>query len=76
MAPINPGDKTFKELMDALTIHLALKPLVIVECFCFHKREQKVGESIKTYAASLQKLSKHCNFGTSPQSQAGVWHEG
>ena len=38
VAPQNPGDKTFKELTDALTIHLAPKPLVIAERFYFHKR--------------------------------------
>ena len=38
VAPQNPGDKTFIELTDALTIHLAPKPLVIAERFYFHKR--------------------------------------
>ena len=63
VAPAKPGDKTYKELVDALTAHLAPKPLVIAERFRFHKRVQKEGESIKVYAASLQKLAEHCAFG-------------
>ena len=63
VAPEKPGDKTYQELCDALTAHLAPKPLVIAERFRFHKRVQKEGESIKVYAASLQKLAEHCNFG-------------
>ena len=55
-------DKTYDELTTALSSHLAPKPLVIAERFRFHKREQKEGESIKAYAASLQKLAEHCNF--------------
>ena len=39
------------------------KPLVIAEQFRFHKREQKEGESVMGYAASLQKLAEHCAFG-------------
>ena len=56
-------DKTYDELTTALSTHLSPKLLVIAERFRFHKREQKDGESIKTYAASLQKLAEHCNFG-------------
>ena len=65
VAPAKPGEKTYKELVDALTAHLAPKPLVIAERFRFHKRVQKEGESIKVYAASLQKLAEHCAFGQS-----------
>ena len=49
--------------MTALSTYQSPKPLVIAERFRFHKQEQKDGESIKTYAASLQKLADHCNFG-------------
>lgn len=63
IAPAKLVDKTYDELTTALSTHLSPKPLVIAERFRFHKREQKDGESIKTYAASLQKLAEHCNFG-------------
>ena len=62
VAPEKPGDKTYQELCDALTAHLAPKPLVIAERFRFHKRVQKEGESIKVYAASLQKLNCALNI--------------
>ena len=78
MAPAKPGDKTYKELVDALTAHLAPKPLVIAERFCFHKRVQKEGESIKVYAASLQKLAEHCalgQLGRYPAGPTGMWYE-
>eukprot|EP00731_Ephydatia_muelleri_P002940 Em0001g2940a len=42
---------------------MAPKPLVIAERFRFHKREQKTDETIRAYAASLQKLTEHCEFG-------------
>ena len=51
VAPAKPGDKTYKELVDALTAHLTPKPLVIAERFPFHKRMQKEGQPIKTCAA-------------------------
>ena len=63
IAPAKLTDKTFKELTDALTAHLTPKPLVIAERFRFHKREQKEEEPIKVYAANLQKLAEHCEFG-------------
>ena len=63
VSPAKPTDKTFQELTVALTAHLAPKPLVIAERFRFHEREQKEEEPIKVYAASLQKLAKHCEFG-------------
>ena len=43
---------------------MAPKPLVIAERFRFHKRDQREGESINEYAAELQRLSEHCDFGT------------
>ena len=63
VAPAKLSDKTFKELTETLTAHMAPKPLVIAERFRFHKREQKTDETIRAYAASLQKLAEHCEFG-------------
>ena len=63
VAPAKLSDTTFKELTETLTAHMAPKPLVIAERFRFHKREQKTDETIRAYAASLQKLAEHCEFG-------------
>ena len=59
-APGKPGDKQYGELVGK---HLKPKPIVISERFRFFKRDQWEGESIKQYAAELQKLTEHCNFG-------------
>ncbi len=63
-APGKPADKTFDELCETLERHLAPKPLVIAERFRFHKRNQQAGESISDYCVAIQKLSEHCEFGT------------
>ena len=55
-------NKTFKQLTDALTAHITLKPLIIAERFRFHKQEQKEEEPIEVYAANLQKLAEHCEI--------------
>ena len=47
----------------SLNVTLGPKPLAITEQFRFHKSEQKDGENMKAYAASLQKLAEHCAFG-------------
>ena len=63
VAPASPKDKTYTELMDALSAHFSPKPLVIAERYCFHKRDQLPGELIATYVAELRRFSCHCNFG-------------
>ena len=64
VAPASPKDKTYTELMDALSAHFSPKPLVIAERYRFHKRHQLPGESIATYVAELRRFARHCNFGT------------
>jgi hypothetical protein len=63
-APVKPAEKTFAELCQVLETHLAPKPIVIAERFRFHKRNQRAGESISEYCIAIQKLSEHCDFGT------------
>ena len=46
VTPQKLKDQTYEQLIAALTAHLAPKPLAIAEWFCFHKREQKEGESV------------------------------
>ena len=64
VAPTSPKDKTYTELMDALSAHFSPKPLVIAERYHFHKRDQLPGKSIATYIAELRQFARHCNFGT------------
>ena len=64
VAPTSPKDKTYTELMDALSTHFSPKPFVIAERYRFHKRDQLPGESIAMYVAKLRRFARHCNFGT------------
>ena len=79
-APTRLKDKTFGELVETLRVHLAPKPLVIAERFRFYKRDQKETEGIKAYAASLQKLAEHCDFGDTLsdalRDRLVMWHAG
>ena len=45
-------DKTFIELSDVLQKHFESKPVVIVQRFNFHRRNQAPGESVTDYVAS------------------------
>ena len=58
-----PKDKTYNELVKALTDHYMPKPLIISERFKFHKRNQKEGETVAAYVVELKKLTIYCEFG-------------
>ena len=64
VSPDNPMDKTFKEITKKLTDHFNLKPLLTVERYHFHKREQASGETLAEYVAELRRLAMKCNLGT------------
>lgn len=63
LTPEKPADKLYQQIVDIVNEHLNPKPLVIVERFRFHKRNQTKGESISEYIAKLRQLSEHCQFG-------------
>ena len=63
IAPDKPGEKDYKDIVDALQGHFSPKPLVIAERYRFHKRDQQEGESVTQYIAVIKKLSEHCEFG-------------
>ena len=65
VSPEKPGEKSYAELVEALSKHFKPTPSEIVERFKFHSRVRKAGESIATYVAELRSLSEYCNFGTS-----------
>lgn len=60
--PKLPAENTYGDLTKILKEHYAPKPLVIVERFRFHKRDQQEGESVREYNAALRKLSEFCEF--------------
>ena len=63
ITPKAPSDKSFKELVEAMTKHFCPPPSEIVQRFKFNTRVRKPGESVATYVAELQALSQYCNFG-------------
>ena len=63
VSPEKPGEKSYAELVEALSKHFKPPPSEIVERFKFHSRVRKAGESIATYVAELRSLSEYCNFG-------------
>ena len=63
-APQRPAEKSFAELCEILEAHFSPRPLIIAERFRFYKRNQRSGETISEYCAALQRLTEHCNFGT------------
>ena len=56
-------DKSYEDLVSALTTHFQPKPIVIAERFHFYRRNQAVGESLAQYIAELRRLATHCAFG-------------
>ena len=62
VAPNNPKTVSYPDLVTTLRSHFEPKPLVIVQRFHFHRRDQQPGESITSYLAELRRLAAQCNF--------------
>ena len=65
VSPNKPGDKSFAELVQALKSHYNPEPSEIIECYKFHTRFRKPGESVVTFVSELRTLAQTCNFGDS-----------
>ena len=63
ISPSTPTEKSFKELVEAMTKYFYPPLSEIVQRFKFNTRVRKPGESIATYIAELCTLSQYCNFG-------------
>ena len=63
-SPTKASTMTFHAIDKALGDRLATNPLVIVERFRFHKRNQGPNETISSYVAVLRRITQHCQFGT------------
>ena len=61
--PDKPGDKTYEELVQKLTVHYKPTPSEMMERFKFHSRFRKQGESVATFISQLRALAEYCNFG-------------
>ena len=65
VAPSKPGEKTYDELVVALTEHHSPAPSEIVQRFKFNSRFRHAGESVATYVAELRSIAQTCDYGTS-----------
>ena len=54
VAPENPKDKTYTELVEKLHSHFEPKPLVIAERFNIYRRIKATGESMVDIVAALR----------------------
>ena len=63
LAPVKPSSVKLTDLVTTLRDHYEPKPIVIAERFHFHRREQREGEGMAAYSATLKKCSEHCAFG-------------
>ena len=64
VSPELPKDKSYDELVELMKKHYDPEPIIIAERFHFYRRDQKTGESIADYLASLRLLASRCKFGT------------
>ena len=62
VGPTKPATKKYDELVKAMKDHLQPKPIVIVERFKFHRRNQNNAETVAQYLAELGRLTEHCEF--------------
>ena len=63
VSPEKPGEKTYEDLVAALSKHFKPAPSEIVDRFKFHSRSRKPGESVARFVAELRALAEFCNFG-------------
>ena len=59
VSPAKPGEKSYAELVDALTQHFKPAPSEIVERFKFHSRSRKPGESMAAFVSFVIKKTLH-----------------
>ena len=65
LAPAKPGEKSYDELVEVLSVHHNPAPSEIVQRYRFHTRMKEPGETVSKYVSELRSLAKACNFGTS-----------
>ena len=63
IAPHEPGEISYTQVVEKLTSHFKPKTLKISKHFRFYKRNQSRGESVANYLAELRRLALTCEFG-------------
>ena len=69
VAPAQPKDKSYVELLATLKEHFQPKPLIIAERFRFYQRNQEAGESVLEY---VRRLAITCEFGNVNDNLVGL----
>ena len=64
-SPADPYAKSFDDIVALLADHLQPKPLEVSERYRFNLCVQAPHEGVADFLASLRRLSKHCDFGSS-----------
>eukprot|EP00731_Ephydatia_muelleri_P019872 Em0012g697a len=62
IAPDKPSDKSFEQIVKAVSDHLCPTPSSILQRFYFNSCVQKESESIAQFVAELRRLAVHCEF--------------
>ena len=62
--PTEPGELSYKDVVDKLEAHFKPKLIIIAERFRFYKRNQESGEKMADYLTELRRLAATCNFKT------------
>ena len=65
VAPAAPSEKSYQELVKAMTDHHSPPPSEIVQRYRFHTRFRQQGETVTTFVSELRAIAQWCNFGES-----------
>ena len=63
LAPTEPGEKSFDDLVTVLKNYFSHMPSEIMERFKFNTHFRKQGKSIATYVSEFRSIAKNCNYG-------------
>ena len=62
VTPAAPSEKSYQELVQAMTDHHSPPPLEIVQRYRFHTRFQQQGETVTTYMSELRAIAQWCHL--------------
>ena len=62
LSPQEPKDVSLADIVKQMTAHYQPEPSIIIQCFKFHFRSHKQGESIATYFTELMRIVEDCKF--------------
>ena len=68
IVPAKPEEKSYEDLVKALTENFKPTPSETVQRFKFHGRIRQPNELVAAYVAELHSIAEHCNFGASLQA--------